>query len=244
MFFGGDFLRFREAGDGGILGAAMPEEQWSAVDRYIRESLLPADPALEAAQAAAAAAGLPEIQVTANQGKLLQLHARMCGARRILELGTLAGYSTIWLARGLPPGGRLVTLEADPAHAAVARENFARAGLDGVVELVVGPALETLPGLAAREPFEPYDLIFIDADKDNYPAYLEWCLKLARRGTVIIADNVVRNGAVLDPASTDGRVQGVRRLYEMAGREARLSATALQTVGEKGYDGFMVAIVN
>jgi predicted O-methyltransferase YrrM len=224
--------------------AAMRKDQWSAVDRYIADSLLAADPALEATLAAAVAAGLPEIQVTANQGKLLQLFAQMCGARRILELGTLAGYSTIWLARGLPPGGRVVTLEADPSHAEVARKNFAGAGLDGVVELVVGPALETLPRLAARAPFEPFDLIFIDADKENYPAYLEWSLKLSRPGTVIVADNVVRNGAVLDGASADARVQGVRRLYEMIGRDSRLCATALQTVGDKGYDGFIVAIVN
>src|SRR6516165_4797571 len=187
----------------------MTQEQWTAVDRYLTDLLVPPDPALDAALQASAAAGLPPIHVSPNQGKLLQLLARVQGARSILEIGTLGGYSTIWLARALPAGGRLLTLEADPRHAAVARANLARAGVADVVELRPGPAQETLPQLAA-EGRGPFDLIFIDADKPSYPDYLAWALRLSRRGSLIIADNVVRNGAVIDPASADSRVQGVR----------------------------------
>ena len=182
--------------------APTPHERWSAVDRYIADHLVPPDPALEAALRDSDAAGLPPIAVTPNQGKLLELLARIHGARTILELGTLGGYSTIWLARALPPGGRLITLEAEPQFAEVARTNIARAGVDGLVELRVGAALETLPQLHA-EGVGPFDLIFIDADKQNYPGYFEWSLKLSRPGTVIVGDNVVRDGAILDPEAYD-----------------------------------------
>ncbi len=221
----------------------MSEKIWSSVDRYICDHLVPADPALEAALKDSAAAGLPEISVTPNQGKLLQMLARLCGARRILEFGTLGGYSTIWLARALPAGGRLVTLECEPHHAEVARANIARAGVSEVVDLRVGPALELLPGIEA-ERIGPFDLIFIDADKASIDQYFRWALKLSRRGSVIIADNVVRQGAVTDAKSTDSNVQGVRRLYEMLATESRVTATALQTVGSKGHDGFAIAMVN
>ncbi|MBO0700679.1 MAG: O-methyltransferase, partial [Zavarzinella sp.] len=187
-------------------------------------------------------AGLPAIHVAPNQGKLLHLLARIHGARNILEIGTLGGYSTIWLARALPPGGRLVTLESELKHADIARDNIARAGLSEVVELLLGPALETLPRLA-REGRGPFDLIFIDADKPSYPDYLGWALKLSRRGSLIIADNVVRKGAVADPANTDPVVRGVRRFNERLATEPRVSATAIQTVGSKGYDGFAIALV-
>jgi predicted O-methyltransferase YrrM len=220
----------------------MTEAQWTAVDRYFTDLLVPADPALDAALAASDAAGLPPHNVAPNQGKLLLLLARLQGARRILEIGTLGGYSTIWLARALPAGGRLITLEADAKHAKVARANIARAGLADVVELRHGPALETLPQLAA-ERRGPFDLIFIDADKPNNPAYLTWALRLSRRGSLIIADNVVRNGAVIGAASTDPNVQGVRRFMEVLAAEPRVSATAIQTVGSKGYDGFAIALV-
>jgi predicted O-methyltransferase YrrM len=220
----------------------MALDLWAAVDRYISEKLVPGDPALEAALLDSAAAGLPEIHVSPNQGKLLQLLARSHGARSILEIGTLGGYSTIWLARALPAGGRLVTLEYDPKHAAVARVNLARAGLGGVTDLRVGRAQDTLPQLAS-EGAGPFDFVFIDADKPAYPEYFEWALKLTRRGSLIIADNVVRNGVVADPGTTDPAVIGVRRMYELASRETRVSATAIQTVGGKGYDGFMIALV-
>jgi predicted O-methyltransferase YrrM len=217
-------------------------EQWSAVDRYFADLLVSPDPALEAALQASAAAGLPSIHVSPSQGKLLQLLARMQNARAILEIGTLGGYSTIWLARALPPDGRLVTLEADPRHAAVARANLARAGLADVVELRLGRALDLLPRLAA-EGRGPFDLIFIDADKVSYAEYLEWALRLSRRGSLIIADNVVRKGAVVEADSADPNVQGVRRFNERLAAEPRLSAVALQTVGSKGYDGFAMALV-
>ncbi len=220
----------------------MNQEQWTAVDRYLTELLLPADPVLAAALEASTAAGLPPIHVSPPQGRLLELLARLQGARSILEIGTLGGYSTIWLARALPPGGRLVTLEVDPKHAAVARANFARAGLDGAIDLRLGPALDTLPLLVA-EGAGPFDLIFIDADKAGYPDYLPWALRLARRGSVIIADNVVRHGAVADAASGDAAVQGVRRFNALLAAERRVSATAIQTVGSKGYDGFALALV-
>lgn len=215
----------------------MSPETWTAVDRYISEQLIPADAALDAALAASTAAGLPAIQVSAAQGKMLQLLAQAIGARRILELGTLGGYSTIWLARALPADGRLVTLEFDPKHANVARGNLAQAGLAGKVDVRVGRAIDTLPQLVA-ENAGPFDLIFIDADKVGYPAYFPWALQLSRPGTVIIADNVVRQGAVADPASPDASVQGVQRFTELVAGEPRVSATTIQTVGSKGYDGF------
>jgi predicted O-methyltransferase YrrM len=220
----------------------MPEDQWTAVDKYISDSLSLSDPALDAALAANVAAALPSIDVSPSQGKLLQLLAQMRGARRILEIGTLGGYSTICLARALPVGGRLVTLEVDAKHAEVARSNVARAGFADVVEIRVGPALETLARMQ-DEGTEPFDMIFIDADKPNNPGYLGWALKFSRRGSLIICDNVVRDGAVADAESTDPGVQGARRLFEMLGAEPRLSATALQTVGIKGYDGFAMALV-
>jgi predicted O-methyltransferase YrrM len=220
----------------------MSQEQWTAVDRYLTDLLAPPDPALDAALRTSAAAGLPAINVSPNQGKLLHLLARAQGAREILEVGTLGGYSTIWLARALPPGGRLVTLEADPGHAEVARANIASAGLDGVVQLRLGRALDTLPRLAA-EGRGPFDLVFIDADKPSTPEYFAWALKLTRRGSVIITDNVVRKGAVADQASDDPNVQGMRRFLELLAAEPRVSATAIQTVGGKGYDGFALALV-
>jgi predicted O-methyltransferase YrrM len=220
----------------------MTHEQWTAVDRYITDLLVPPDPALDGALEASDAAGLPPINVSPNQGKLLHLLARLQGARTILEIGTLGGYSTIWLARALPADGRLITLEIDPKHAEVARANIARAGLSEVVELRLGRALDTLPQLAA-EGRGPFDLIFIDADKPNNPDYFAWALKLSRRGSLIIADNVVRNGAVINAASSDPSVQGVRRLNELLAAEPRVSATAIQTVGSKGYDGFAIALV-
>ncbi len=220
----------------------MSQELWTAVDDYIAGLLVPADPALDAALEASAAAGLPAIGVAPNQGKLLMLLAQLRGARSILEIGTLGGYSTIWLARALPAGGRLVTLEANPEYAQVARGNLARAGLAEVVEVRVGPAAETLPRLAA-EGAGPFDLVFIDADKPSTPEYFGWALRLARRGTLIVVDNVVRDGAVADAGSEDDRVQGIRRFYEMAAAEPRVSATAIQTVGSKGYDGFALALV-
>lgn len=223
------------------------QNQWAAVDRYIEAHLLGEDPALEAALAASDAADLPGIAVTPAQGKLLELLVRVRGARNILELGTLGAYSTIWLARGLPADGRLVTLEANSSYAEVAAENLANAGLAERVDLRLGPALETMPELLA-EGVGPFDLIFIDADKQNYPGYLEWSLKLSRPGTVIVGDNVVRGGAILDPDSSDPRVgngvgQGVRSFYEMLAAEPRISATAIQTVGAKGHDGFVLALV-
>jgi len=221
---------------------SMSDDQWTTVDHYITECLALSDPALDAALAANAAASLPSIDVSPSQGRLLQLLAQLQGARRILEIGTLGGYSTICLARALPVGGRLVTLEVDAKHAEVARSNIARAGFADVVEIRVGPALETLAQMQ-DEGAEPFDMIFIDADKPNNPAYLGWALKFSRRGSLIICDNVVRDGAVADAESTDPGVRGARRLFEMLGAEPRLSATALQTVGFKGYDGFAMALV-
>ncbi|GMV97953.1 MAG: O-methyltransferase [Phycisphaerae bacterium] len=220
----------------------MNQDQWTAVDRYFNELLVRPEPALDAALAESAAAGLPAISVSPPQGKLLWLIARAQGARRILEIGTLGGYSTIWLARALPEGGRLITLEADPRHAEVAKANLARAGLNGVVEVRLGRALDTLPRLAA-EGCGPFDLIFIDADKPGYCDYLDWSLRLSRTGSVIVADNVVRKGAVLDAASPDPDVQGVRRFNERLAAEPRVAATAIQVVGSKGYDGLAFAVV-
>ena len=220
----------------------MSQEQWTAVDRYIADLFIPSDPALDAALADSDAAGLPAINVSPVQGKLLHLLVRLQGARNILEIGTLGGYSAIWLARALPAGGRLITLEANPKHAEVARANISRAGLAQVVELRLGKALDTLPQLA-QENRGPFDLIFIDADKPGYPDYLPWALKLSRPGSLIIADNVVRKGGVADSANADPNVQGVRRFCELLAGEPRVSATILQSVGSKGYDGFAVALV-
>jgi len=222
----------------------MSQDLWTAVDGYIAERLLKPDPALDAAAAASEAAGLPPIAITPNQGKLLELLARIHNAQSILELGTLGGYSTIWLARALPEGGRLVTLEREPRYAEVALANIANAGLADTVQVRVGPALETLPEMH-DEGEGPFDLIFIDADKQNYPGYLEWSLKLSRVGTLIVGDNVVRGGAILDSGdSEDGGVAaGVRKFYEMLAAEPRVSATAIQTVGAKGHDGFALGLV-
>lgn len=220
----------------------MSQELWTAVDSYIVDRLVPSEPVLDAALEASAAAGLPAINVAPNQGRMLMLLAQLRGARSILEIGTLGGYSTIWLARALPPGGRLVTLEANAGYAEVARGNLARAGLAGVVEVRVGPAAETLPRLEA-EGAGPFDLVFIDADKPSTPEYFGWALRLARRGTLVVVDNVVRDGAVVDAGSEDAAVQGIRRFVEMAAAEPRVSATAIQTVGSKGYDGFALALV-
>ena len=218
------------------------EQLWTAVDRYITDLVVQPDATLEAALQACAEAGLPQISVSAAQGKLLHLLAKIRRANRILEIGTLAAYSTIWLARALPAGGRLVTLESDASHAAVARGNIARAGLDGVVDLRVGLALDTLPVLAA-EGLE-FDLTFIDADKPNIPSYFEWALKLSKPGALIIVDNVVRDGAIIDDGSEDASVRGVRRFNEMLAADKRVSATTIQTVGSKGYDGFTLALVS
>jgi predicted O-methyltransferase YrrM len=220
----------------------MTQQLWSAVDDYISDLFISSDPVLEATLAASAAAGLPSISVSPAEGKLLMLLAQLHGARTILEIGTLGGYSTIWLARALPPGGTLITLEASPKHAEVARANIALANLENVVEVRVGPALETLPILAS-EARAPFDLIFIDANKDNYPEYLTWALKLSRRGTLIIADNVIRDGEVLDSATTDPRVEGTRRFNQELAADPRVTSTIVQTVGRKGYDGIAVAIV-
>ena len=220
----------------------MTQQLWSAVDDYISDLFISSDPVLEATLAASAAAGLPSISVSPAEGKLLMLLAQLHGARTILEIGTLGGYSTIWLARALPPGGTLITLEASPKHAEVARANIALANLENVVEVRVGPALETLPILAS-DARAPFDLIFIDANKDNYPEYLTWALKLSRRGTLIIADNVIRDGEVLDSATTDPRVEGTRRFNQELAADPRVTSTIVQTVGRKGYDGIAVAIV-
>ncbi len=214
------------------------QKLWTDVDRYIEDALLGRDAALDRAVAASRAAGLPDIAVAPNQGRLLNLMAQMIGARRILEIGTLGGYSAIWLARALPEGGELVTLEYDPRHAEVARANIAAAGLADRVTVITGAALDTLPTLKG-----PFDFAFIDADKKSNPDYFAWALKLSRKGGVIVVDNVVREGKVIDAASRDGNVQGIRRLNEMMAAETRVSATALQTVGVKGHDGLAIALV-
>jgi len=220
----------------------MTLDRWTAVDQYFNNLLVPSDPVLDAALQDMQAAGLPAIQVTPNQGKLLSMLAQMIAARTILEIGTLGGYSTIWLARAMQPGGQLITLEANPRHAEIARNDIARAGLDQVVEIRVGMALDTLPKLA-QEIREPFDLVFIDADKANIKAYFDWALKLAHKGSLIIIDNVVRNGAIVDPNNRDPDVQGVRRFSTALAAEKRVSAVAIQTVGSKGYDGFAIALV-
>jgi predicted O-methyltransferase YrrM len=210
---------------------------WTAVDDYIDGLFEPPDEALDAALRASAAAGLPDIQVTPSQGHFLQIVARLTGARRILEIGTLGGYSTIWLARALAPGGRLTTLEVEPRHAEVARANLMRAGVSEVVDVRVGAALETLPRLEG-----PFDFTFIDADKVNTPEYFAWAVKLSRPGSVVVVDNVVREGALADAASGDVAVRAMRRFLEQAAREPRVSMTVLQTVGRKKYDGFAIAL--
>jgi predicted O-methyltransferase YrrM len=221
-------------------------ELWSAVDSYIGERLIGSDPALDATLSASAEAGLPAIAVSPTQGKLLHLLARALGARTVLELGTLGGYSTIWLGRALPADGRLVTLEAEAKYARVARANIARAGLGDLVELRLGPALELLPQLAAEDP-EPFDLVFIDADKQSTPEYFQWALELTRPGSVIVTDNVVRDGALIDTSNEDPVVVGGRRFHELLAAdrrsEQRVMATTIQTVGIKGYDGFTLALV-
>ena len=217
------------------------QKQWSDVDNYLIENLIPGDTVLSHVLENNQRNGLPAHDVAANQGQLLALFIRMVGAKSVLEIGTLGAYSTIWMARELPPGGQLITLEADPLHARVARENITLAGLDKVVTLREGPALDSL---ATLEDAAPFDVIFIDADKPNNPYYLQWALKYSRPGTLIIGDNVVRDGEVTNPNSTDARVQGVRRFIEMMHNDPRLTVTALQTVGTKGWDGFTLAWVN
>ncbi len=218
------------------------QERWTAVDQYIDDLLFPSDTVLTAALASSAAAGLPPISVTASQGKFLFLLAQISGARTILEIGTLGGYSTLWLARALPPDGHLITLESEPRHAEVARANFACAGMAERIELRLGSALDTLPQLVA-EKRGPFDFIFLDANKESYPEYLTWALRLSRPGTILVADNVVRDGEVMDANSSDPRIQGARRFNQMLASDSRLSATILQTVGSKGYDGFALARV-
>lgn len=218
------------------------QSQWHEVDRYFVDRLSPNDAALDAALSTNAAAKLPAIDVAPNQGKLLQILAQMQGAQTILEIGTLGGYSTIWLARALPPEGRLVTLEVSAKHAKLAKENIARAGLNDRVEVRQGQALDTLPKLEA-EGYGPFDFIFIDADKTNNSNYLAWALKLSRKGSAIVLDNVVRQGKIIEVDSTNRSVLGTQKAIDWLANEPRVSATAIQTVGSKGYDGFAIAIV-
>lgn len=221
----------------------MGERLWADIDEYAASLLHPHDVVLDEVLARSEAAGLPGYNVSIGQGVMLQIMARMVKARSILEIGTLGGYSTIYLARALPEGGRLITLEADPDHARVARENVAQAGLDSVVHVMEGDAQRTLP-LIHEQRMGPFDFIFIDANKNAYPTYLDWSLKLSGPGTVIIGDNVVRGGAVLNGDSGDENVKGVRRLLELMADEPRLTATVVQTVGSKGYDGFVLGLVD
>lgn len=218
----------------------MTDSVWTEVDRYIDERVAPHDPVLTAALDAASAAGLPAISVSPSQGKLLAILARSIKTSRVLEIGTLAGYSTIWLARALPRGGRVVTLEYDPKHAEVARSNFAHAGLSDVIEVRVGAALDTLPKLASQPRF---DFVFIDADKVNTPQYFEWALRLTHSGSLIVVDNVVRDGKLADETIDDDDVRGMQRFMDMLANEPRVMATAVQTVGVKGYDGFAIGLV-
>jgi predicted O-methyltransferase YrrM len=220
----------------------MDAELWTAVDDHLTTTLLGPDPDLDAALADSTAAGLPAINVAPNQGKLLSLLVRIAGARRVLEVGTLGGYSTIWLARALPAAGTLVTLELEEHNATVARANLERAGLGDRVEVRVGPAADTLAAMVA-EGTEPFDLVFLDADKGGYPTYLERSLDLSHPGTVIVADNVVRGGAVIDPDTTDANALGVQRFLAAAGADPRIDGTAVQTVGTKGHDGFALLVV-
>lgn len=221
----------------------MNEQQWIAMDDYLTSRLLPPDATLDAALQASAAAGLPSINVAPNQGKLLHLLAKLRGARRILELGTLGGYSTIWLARALPVDGRLVSLEADQDYAQIARANVERAGVAGVVSIEVGAAAQTLEKLVA-ENAEPFDMIFLDADKKSYPEYLRLSLQLSRPGTLIVGDNVIRRGRIADLASTDPDVIGLHEFFRLLATNPRLDSTAVQTVGSKGWDGFSMSIVS
>jgi len=218
------------------------QETWAAVDRYFGDRLAPHDEALTACMETNREAGLPSIDVPSLLGKYLDLMVRISGARRVLEIGTLGGYSTIWLARAVPPGGKVVTLEIDPRNAEIARKNLERARVLDRVEIMVGPAMDTLRTFS-ESGADPFDLIFIDADKKSIPQYLEWSMKLSRPGTVILVDNVVRDGKVLDADSRDPDIQGVRRMTEMMAAHPRLSATAIPTVGARGYDGFAVAVV-
>ncbi|NKG32066.1 MULTISPECIES: O-methyltransferase [Erwinia] len=218
----------------------MNQPRWTQVDQYLVEQLVPQDAALLAALENNQAAGLPAIDVAPNQGKLLNLLAKMVGAKRILEIGTLGGYSTLWLARALPEDGKVITLEYEAHHAEIAAQNIRRAGLESKVTIRVGAALDTLPTLADAAPF---DMIFIDADKRNNPAYLEWAIQYSRSGTLIIGDNVVRNGRVADGDTSDWNIQGVRDFLSQMGHDPRLDATAIQTVGAKGWDGFSLALV-
>jgi predicted O-methyltransferase YrrM len=220
----------------------MTQQLWTSVDDYITRLFIQSDPIMQDTLAASEAAGLPSISVAPNEGRLLMLLAQLCGARNILEIGTLGGYSTIWLARGMVSEGSLITLEANPKHAEIARLNIARAGFTDRVEVRVGPARDTLSQLAS-EGRRPFDLIFIDADKESYPEYLAWSIKLSRPGTLIIADNVIRDGKILDPTDTDPRVQGARRFNQLLADEPRVKATVIQTVGGKGHDGMAMAIV-
>ena len=221
----------------------MTDERWAAVDQYINDHLVGDDPALDATLDASSAAGLPPIAVSPSQGKLLHILAKALGARKILELGTLGGYSGIWLARALPQGGRLTTIEYDPTHAAIARQSFDRAGVGDRIDLRVGKALDVLPMLEA-EGAGPFDLVFIDADKETYTEYLDWSIRLSRPGTLIIADNIVRDGEVVNAASTDHLVQGIRRFLDALAKDPRVTATGIQTVGQKSYDGFAAILVN
>jgi len=220
----------------------IPKPIWTKVDRYFSSALIPSDPTLDAALDANRTADLPAIDVTPLQGRFLEILVRSTGARRVLEIGTLGGYSTIWLARALPHDGLVITLELEPKHAAIAKKNIAAAGLSSRVDLRIGPAAETLKSLA-EEHAAPFDFIFIDADKAGYPEYLRYSLSLSRPGTLIVADNVVRDGKVIEPSNPDPNIQGVRRFTEIAAAESRLSTTVLQTVGSKGYDGFAISVV-
>ncbi|MGH8987283.1 MAG: O-methyltransferase [Acidimicrobiales bacterium] len=220
----------------------MDETLWTDVDRFLTDTLLPNDPVFAETLRAAGEAGLPPINVSAPQGMLLHVLVRALGARRVLEIGTLAGYSTIWMAKALPDGGTVVTLELDPHHAEVARSNFVRAGVDGVVQLRLGPALDSLAAIEGEDG-RPFDLVFVDADKPTYPEYVRWALRLARPGTLLVVDNVVRDGRILDPRAEDPGDVGTRRALEVMGAEPRLLVTALQTVDPRGYDGFAVGLV-
>jgi predicted O-methyltransferase YrrM len=224
----------------GTASGGVPDPRWTSVDEFIGQLIVRPPEHLQAALDASEAAGLPSIAVSAAYGKLIHLLARAVGARKILEIGTLGGYSGIWLASALPRDGELITLELDPKHAEVARSNFARAGVADRVDVRVGPAIETLPALDTEAPF---DLVFIDADKPAYTAYFEWSLKLSRPGTLILADNVVRQGAIVDPAAADENVRGIRSFLDALAKEPRVSATVIQTVGAKGYDGLALALV-
>lgn len=217
----------------------MADAIWTKVDTYLEEVAIKPDPSYRGVHEASRAAGLPDIAVSAAEGKQLHLFAKMSGAKRILEIGTLGGYSTLWLARALPQDGKLISLEYDPKHAAVAKANLDKAGVGDRVEIKIGSALDTLPTLEG-----PFDFFFLDANKDGYPDYFRWAVKLSRPGSVIVADNVVRDGKVADPKSTDTLVQGVQKMLALAGEEPRVSASVIQTVGSRGYDGYMLAVVS